>query len=494
MQISFKTLLLSLLIAQMTACSSDDLAPADTPVAENIQWEVCAEVASFECASLSVPMDYSEPDGEQIDIALTRLPASVTNTKGSLVLNFGGFGAEGVKVLQEIALEGLIPEAISDVYDLVAFDPRGVGGSTIVDCSEQGAGEENPYPASADQITELFTDSEQVAIDCAAQVGHYLQHLGSINVVRDMDLIRVALGEEALNFFGASAGTRSAALYLQEFPESSGRVVLDASLPPESSIADLFVSGLPAQEQTLRNGLSLCSEDFPDCDAQMLSSQLGDRANALALEGSDSSRLELQLIDLVIGESQESPEFWMFAAEPVISYINTLDVTVLLDFISLFIEFEDPAELFEGEDPGIIVEKAIVCADDAARPDVASLISTFDEFNQLSNYFAESALAQVAYCAGWPEALEPLAPLVTNTAPQSLVIGGTSDSLTLPEWSEDMATQIGGVFVSSEHDGHTAVFLDKSPCLDTIVAEFFLEGTIPVLDGPVSATDECDGN
>jgi len=95
-------------------------------------------------------MNYSEPNGEQIDIALSRVQASGADRRGSLLFNFGGFGGGGIGALQDRVLDDFMPDSILDSYDLVGFDPRGVESSTIVDCTEQGAGEENIYPANAD--------------------------------------------------------------------------------------------------------------------------------------------------------------------------------------------------------------------------------------------------------------------------------------------------------------------------------------------------------
>jgi len=435
-------------------------------------------------------MNYSEPNGEQIDIALSRVQASGADRRGSLLFNFGGFGGGGIGALQDRVLDDFMPDSILDSYDLVGFDPRGVESSTIVDCTEQGAGEENIYPANADQLRELIANYEQVAADCIAEYGDYLQHLGSINVVRDMENIRIALGEDTINFYGASAGTRIAALYLQEYPESSGRFILDASISPDHNHKDDSAEALPGRQATLIDGLSLCTEDDPNCDAQLLSTQLSERATTLALENTEASKLEYLLVDLVIGATLETPEAWPVVVEPVIDYINSSDVTGITDLIGQFEDFDDPAELFDEEDPGIIAERAIVCADDASRPTVDSLLLTLEEFNQASDYFAESSIAVVAFCAGWPEALEPLAPIVTNTAPTSLVIGGTQDPLTPLIWSQEMATQIGGVYIGSAHDGHTGLFDEKSPCLELVAAEFLLDGTIPATDAVIPVSEE----
>ncbi|MEE9334387.1 MAG: alpha/beta fold hydrolase [Granulosicoccaceae bacterium] len=473
------TVLTTLLIVQLAACSSDDKTAVSF-----LKWESCENVEILECASMKVPLDYSQPDGMKIDIALIRRAATGNNRKGSLLFNPGGPGGSGVALIRDFAAGTSIPESILTAYDLIGFDPRGVGSSTAVDCAEEGIGEIETYPLDADQISEMHNELSQHAERCAIKYGDYLQHLGSKNVVRDMDQIRIALNDEKLNFIGYSYGTRLAALYLQDFPETSGRIVLDGSVLPESSVRGLVVGQLPALQSNLLAVLSLCEAKDPVCNASALLNKLTQRVKILAVDPSDAAQDEFGLVGELLIAATEDPEFAETAAEPLVEYINTLDVSTLDMFVQQLAALDMDIEVIDEEnnDDSETAGAAVLCADDATRPDVVTLVSALDELNQVSDLFAEAQLPSLGSCAGWPTALEPLAPIVTSTAPISLVIGGSTDAQTPLSWSKIMAAEIGGIFIKSDHQGHTGVFNDRSDCIDDIVEAFLLNGITPVVD------------
>lgn len=153
------------------------------------------------------------------------------------------------------------------------------------------------------------------------------------------------------------------------------------------------------------------------------------------------------------------------------------DTSVLLNFID---------QLPGGETPGaaninVTVLTAVLCADDAFRPSTEYLQTLLDELNVTSDAFAESNVARIASCVGWPQTPEPLPAIATGAAPLSLVIGGTTDAQTPLTWSETMSEAIGGVFIRSEHLGHVGVFVGKSACLDDIAINFLTDGLRPTI-------------
>lgn len=131
------------------------------------------------------------------------------------------------------------------------------------------------------------------------------------------------------------------------------------------------------------------------------------------------------------------------------------------------------------EEDDSIVQRAIMCSDDAHRPTAEELGSYLPAFNELSDLFAEAYIGMAGNCAGWPDSIEPLPPIATGAAPAALVIGGTLDAQTPLLWSETMANAIGGHFLGSSHEGHTSVFNDESNCVDSIVTTFLLDRLLP---------------
>lgn len=469
------------LVSLAAGCSSDN--DATVASVDSLNWSSCEGAGQLECTELEVPMDYSDADGEQITVALIRKPASGSVRRGSLLFNPGGPGGSGVEMIRLFDQIGTIPTSILDTYDLVGFDPRGVGSSTPVDCAEFGLEDFGVYPADDDAVRALHAQIVSFSAACSQKYGGYLQQLGSPNVVRDMEEIRIALGDDKLNFIGYSYGTRLAALYLQQYPASSGRIVLDASIHPDSSVDRLLREALPAQQSNLRLFFEQCLVTDSSCDVDLLMTKFLERVKVLAADGSEAAQDELNILGEIVFVAIEEPEFGELAAAPIASYLNSGDFTELEAFVMMLqqLESEGDGEDESSDEDSDTAQIAILCADDGFRPTEASLIQFGVELNQISDVFAEAALAQSAVCAGWPEAIEPLPLIGSSTAPLSLVIGGTTDAQTPLAWSEAMAQAIGGVYIRSEHLGHTTVFNDESACIDDLVEQFLLDGLVPVV-------------
>jgi pimeloyl-ACP methyl ester carboxylesterase len=202
-------------------------------------WGTCpddvAGGAQLECATVPVPLDHDRPDGTTIEIMISRLASTdPAERRGVLLLNPGGPGGPGLSQPADLSALGL-PVTVLDAYDLIGMDPRGVGHSSPVSCGftvEQGyPGNVPPYAADGAAVTEQAEVSKRIADQCAAHdTGGRLRHMTTANTARDMDLIRQALGEDRLSFYGASYGSALGGAYASLFPERSDRVVLDSNL------------------------------------------------------------------------------------------------------------------------------------------------------------------------------------------------------------------------------------------------------------------------
>ncbi|WP_020013792.1 alpha/beta hydrolase [Promicromonospora sukumoe] len=202
-------------------------------------WAQCpADVVTtvpLECATVPVPLDHDDPDGEQIEIMISRLAsADPEKRQGVLLLNPGGPGGSGLS--QPADLQGLgIPSSVLDAYDLIGMDPRGVGHSSPVSCgftAEQNyPGNIPPYAPDDAAVAEQAAFVEEIAAQCAAHdTDGRMRHMSTDNTARDMDLIREALGEKKLSFYGASYGSALGGAYASLFPERGGRIVIDSNL------------------------------------------------------------------------------------------------------------------------------------------------------------------------------------------------------------------------------------------------------------------------
>ncbi len=455
----------------LSACSSDD-STSDQP--SSLVWRSCTDDSALECATLKVSSDYGDAQAGQIDIALNRLPAIQQPATKSLLFNPGGPGGSGVEALEVLTAIDTIPESVRQQYDLIGFDPRGIGGSTPVGCSEFGIEDTGIYLRTTDDFESFVQDSTEIASRCSEKYGDYLQQLGSLNVVRDMESIRIALGADKLNFIGYSYGTRLGALYLQTYPDNSGAFVLDGSLRPVNTVAPLAEGALLAMQRNLEAMLQQCTRTDPDCQPEVLQQLLLDKVETLLNEGRES---EFELVgDLVVSGSQ-NPAFGSLLIAPLMQYLQQGDTSGLLVLVQLLNSPSDEDD--EGDGDNTTAQNAVMCADDAYRPTTTELLDALPRFNAISDLFAEAYIGQAGVCAGWPEAIEPLAEIATGTAPAALVIGGTSDAQTPIAWSEEMANAIGGYYLASSHDGHTSVYNEESECVDAAVTAFLLDGLLP---------------
>lgn len=207
-----------------------------------LAWEPCGDgaPAGFECASVSVPTDYDRPRGATTTVALTRLPATdPAARKGSLFLNFGGPGGPGVSSLQQVSDDVVAPE-VRERYDLVGFDPRAVGLSDPALCHRTEAEERAAtaglpsFPTTRVQERAFIRDWTAVARACRTNAGDVIRHASTANVARDLELLRRAVGDDALHYLGYSYGTYLGATYARLFPDRVGSMVLDGTTDVEA--------------------------------------------------------------------------------------------------------------------------------------------------------------------------------------------------------------------------------------------------------------------
>ncbi|MFJ4975087.1 alpha/beta hydrolase [Streptomyces coeruleorubidus] len=212
-------------------------AAAENPLRPYLQqkpaWHRCdtALLASLQCATIKVPLDYGRPGGKKLDLAISRMKTSTKKERrGVLLLNPGGPGGPGVDMPQYMADE--LPKSVKNKYDLVGFDPRGIGRSSPVGCGLT-SGERNwERPYKAETFTKDVKWARTVAEKCDKKQGDKLRHITTRNTARDMDVIRAVLGEKKISYLGYSYGTYLGAVYTQMFPKRTDRFVLDSAVDP----------------------------------------------------------------------------------------------------------------------------------------------------------------------------------------------------------------------------------------------------------------------
>ncbi len=247
-----RLVLLAVAVLLLAACASDDTTSADTTGAStsvtsvssttttatstSLDWVTCPDAGQgFECSTLTVPVDYADPTGPTIDLALIRLPAGNTSDRiGTLLVNPGGPGAPGTELVA--AAKQVWPKRIRDRFDIVSWDPRGTGGSAPVDCVtdlDHYFTEPDPSPDTPAENQDLIDRAQSFDDACEKADGPMLAHISTVDTTRDMDRVRQALGEETISYMGFSYGSELGAIYATLFPKHIRAMVLDGAIDPD---------------------------------------------------------------------------------------------------------------------------------------------------------------------------------------------------------------------------------------------------------------------
>ena len=228
--------------------------------AQKLRWQACAK--GFQCARLLVPFDYGRPAWRRFSLPVIRLPATGPARRiGSLVINPGGPGGSGVSYA--LQARSVISAAVRARFDVVGFDPRGVGGSEpAVHCMTgpqlDRYFETDGTPADAAQLAMVVSESKLFASGCERDSGRLLPYVGTPNAARDMDVLRAVLGDSKLSYLGKSYGTYLGTWYAQLFPAHVRALVLDGAIDPAASPFSMNIVQAQGFEVALRSFAANC--------------------------------------------------------------------------------------------------------------------------------------------------------------------------------------------------------------------------------------------
>lgn len=450
---------------------------------QEIDWAECED---GECATLTVPIDYADPGGGTLDLALLRVPAEDGDApEGSLVVNPGGPGASGVEYASFASF--IVSPEVSAAYDIVGFDPRGVAASAPVECFDDAEMDEllgaDPSPDDEQERTDVQGLLEEFADACAEAAPELIGHVSTVEAARDMDVLRAALGEEQLDYLGASYGTFLGTTYAALFPERVGRFVLDGAIDPDLTGFELGLGQAGGFEQATRAYVQHCIDqgecplgDDVDAGMQRITDFLDEvDADPLPVEGDAVTELTegWALLGIIVAMYDEAA--WDILTQALTRALEG-DGTSLMFLANLYASRSADGS-YDGN--GMQAISAVNCLDRPAGESGLSEEEVRERFEEVAPTFGRY-LAGDGACAYWPaDAAETLQDYSAGGAAPILVIGTTGDPATPYAWAESLAQTLeSGVLVTYEGEGHTA-YGRSNECVDNAVDAYLLEGTVP---------------
>jgi pimeloyl-ACP methyl ester carboxylesterase len=466
------------------------VSPAPVPDAlqsfygQKLAWKNCG--GSFQCSKLTVPVDYAAPDGATIQLAVIRLPAGKPDQRlGSLVINPGGPGGSGIDYTR--AARAVISDAARRSFDVVGFDPRGVGESAPLRCLTDEQTDQllaaDPTPDDSAEVTDTVALFKQLGQRCADGGGDLLAHVSTPEAARDIDVLRAALGDKRLFYLGKSYGTFLGATYAGLFPKNVGRMVLDGAVDPALSSDQVNLGQARGFEQATRSFVGDCTRhrDCPlgsdvDRGMQRLRDLLAS-LDARPLPTSDASRpLTEGWGSLGIAVAMYDQGYWPLLRQALDQAFGG-NGSGLLRLADAYAERDSTGHYSSNQNTVIY---AVNCLD---RPDtggLAAVQSSLARYEKAAPTWGAFLDWSQLPCAYWPVKSQG-APekIAAEGSPPIVVVGTTRDPATPYEWAQGLADQLAdGHLITYEGDGHTA-YMRGSRCVDKAVDAYLLRGTVP---------------
>lgn len=463
---------------------------------QTIEWERCG--GDFDCATITVPLDYDDPGDEAVELSILRSPATGdAEPMGSLLVNPGGPGASGVEYAR--AARAVVTEDVLERYDVVGFDPRGVGQSDPIECVGHARLDEfTASDSTPDDAAEIQAMQDAVAgfgAACQENSGDLLANMSTEDVARDLDVLRAVLGDQALTYLGKSYGTVIGARYADLFPQRVGRMVLDGAMDPASTIDEVALGQAQGFEAAFEAFIAWCV-DQPTCSLGS-SPDVARRAMADLLERADADPLPTGRPDRPLTESlafvgvalplyYPAEQGYPMLDAALAPAIEDGDGAALLELSDLYLDRTSDGQYRSNMSEAAL---AVNCLD-RGDPDttVAQTRAGVAEFTAAAPIFGAQLAWSGLTCAQWPHQPEtPPAPVSASGAAPIVVIGTTGDPATPYVWAESLASQLeSGVLLTYEGFVHTAYMRAGNRCVDAAVDAYLLDGEVPAPDAACS--------
>ena len=460
---------------------------------QEVSWYPCGdtggmektdEQGKFSCGMVTVPMDYNNPDGTTIQIAVKKRAAD-GESRGSLFINPGGPGGSGVQLVE--AVDKNFSKELLAGYDVVGFDPRGVGSSTAIKCGDATLGmeasEEKPQPGEAFETwaANYLTKVREAREQCEAHSEPgLLDHVNTVSVAKDLDVLRAISGEKSLNYLGFSYGTELGYTYAELFPKNAGRLVLDGAVDSTISHQDFDLDRAEAFENALHSYVQACLEGKAGDNCPLTGDvEHGVQQIRDLIASADASPLKTSDPDVKFTGAQLSQAIQL----PFLQYGLWPQLTAVLTPAITQNDASGLAEAFKQISNGLSTAAylGVQCQDRPAQADVDVWRAQYEEAQEIAPTFASAASLDVI-CTAWGHYSEtdPLPQDVhAEGAAPILVVGTTGDPATPYKWSEALAEQLDSAQLLTWQGNAHCAYGRGSSCITKAVDGFLLDGQLP---------------
>ncbi|HWU08228.1 MAG TPA: alpha/beta hydrolase [Streptomyces sp.] len=466
--------------APSTASAPPTASAGVGPAAAPLKWTGCGTKSypALQCSTVRAPLDHDDPSGRQVTLALSRIPHTAKTSQGPLLVNPGGPGGSGLSMAGFVASS--LPAKLAAQYDVIGFDPRGVGKSTpALDCVPKYFAPVRPdtVPDSYEAETTARNRAASFAAACGEKHGALLPYMDTVSAAKDLDVIRRALGAPRINYFGYSYGTYLGAVYAKLFPERVRRLVLDSAVDPD---------GVWYED-------NLGQDHAFDARHKAFAAWVA-RNDATYGLGSDPAAVEAawyRMRDAVkkrpaagkVGPGELEDTFipggyyngyWPRLAEAFAAYVNDGDQEALAA------AYEDFAAVDRSGDNGYSVYTAVQCRDAGWPRNWSTWRNDTWQAHRKAPFMSWNNTWYNAPCADWP--VEPLEPVrvANDRIPPALVLQATDDAATPYEGGVTMSRQLkGSGLVVEQGGGNHGITLSGNDCLDAHLVAYLTDGTLP---------------
>ena len=436
---------------------------------QNFNWLDC--YGGFKCATYKVPIDYENIELGEFDIAVMKHEAS--GAIGNLVVNPGGPGGSGIDYAYSYA--EAFTKSVNENFNIVGFDPRGVGRSAPIDCLSNKETDEayasNAYPESEAELAKMQAETKRFAENCQAE-NKYLAFHSTANAARDMDILRALLGDAQLNFLGKSYGTYLGTLYAKLFPDRVGRFVLDGAVDPT----------LNSAQQTLQQAVgfdSAFNAFATDCMKQSACILTGDFATQIK-----DKLAELRKNPIEVGNRKLTESLAMYGIAFGL-YDQQYGWPVLRKALNDLFNSDGKALLTMADEYNRRDSNGNYTSNDASSLSIISCADfpptgiNQDELQSAAPIFGKYLMYSEMDCQYLPKAKYELITGPIEMKRKVMVIGTTNDPATPYQWAVKLSEiLLNSVLVSVSGEGHTGYNRDE-PCVDQAVEKYLISGLLP---------------